>query len=205
MQPDEHLTLAGPGEGLFKDRGSKFLAFAYPVEDAEQVRARLDELRRRFHDARHHCYAYRLGADGAESRANDDGEPSHSAGTPILGQLRSRELTDALVVVVRYFGGTKLGVPGLVNAYKTAAAEALDAAPRRVAVLARPLALRFPYAWSSPVMALVKELSLGVAGQDFQADCRLELRVRLGLWERVLARLERMPGVSIERHEAPGA
>ena len=123
---DTYLTLNTVAEGVYKEKGSKFLAFGYNVNSEEQVRERLEELRKKFYDARHHCYAYMLGHGSNQKwRANDDGEPNHSAGTPILNQIKSFELTNVLVVVIRYFGGTKLGVSGLINAYKTATQEAL--------------------------------------------------------------------------------
>src|SRR5690606_7725476 len=122
---DGYRTIAQPAEGLYKEKGSKFIALAYPVYTEEEIKDRLAELRKKYYDARHHCYAYMLGADKSRYRANDDGEPNHSAGDPILGQIRSADLSNVLVVVVRYFGGTKLGVSGLITAYKTATADAL--------------------------------------------------------------------------------
>lgn len=187
---DEYLTLAGEGEGLYKEKGSKFLAFACPTSDEEEAKRRLEALRKRFHDARHHCYAYAFGPDGERFRANDDGEPSHSAGTPILNQIRSRGLTDTLVVVVRYFGGTKLGVSGLIAAYKAAAAEALDAAGTRKAVLHEELSFGFEYPDMNAVMKAVKDHGLGVLRQDYDATrVRMRLSVRAALAERVAEEL----------------
>ena len=129
MEPeDSYLTIAAPAEASSRERSSKFLAYAYPVQQEEQIREILDGLRKKYYDATHHCYAWRLGPGGAAFRANDDGEPSGTAGKPILGQLLSNNLTDCLIVVVRYFGGTKLGVPGLIAAYRESAAEAIAAA-----------------------------------------------------------------------------
>ena len=125
---DTYRSIPAPAAGLFKDNGSRFLAFAYPVENEEEIKDRVQALRKKYHDARHHCYAYRLGHLGDRFRANDDGEPSSSAGRPILGQIDSRGLSDVLVVVVRYFGGIKLGIPGLIRAYRTATADALEQA-----------------------------------------------------------------------------
>lgn len=116
---DSYKSVPGPAEGLFKDNGSRFISFAFPVETEEEVKNIVGDLKKKYHDARHHCYAYRLGYLGDKFRANDDGEPSSSAGRPILGQIDSRGLSDVLVVVVRYFGGIKLGIPGLIRAYKT--------------------------------------------------------------------------------------
>ena len=123
---DEYLTISKPSEGLFKDRGSKFIAFAYPVSTEEEIKEIQEKLRSDYHDARHHCYAYMLGKDKNVFRANDDGEPSSTAGKPILGQIKSYDLTNILIIVIRYFGGTKLGVSGLINAYKTAADDSID-------------------------------------------------------------------------------
>ena len=128
MSPATYHTLAAPAEAEFKDKGSRFIAYAYPVRSAEDVKNHVERQRQAHHKARHWCYAYRLGTDGLQFRANDDGEPSGSAGRPILGQIDSFAVTDTLIIVVRYFGGTLLGVPGLIHAYKTAAAEALKAA-----------------------------------------------------------------------------
>jgi uncharacterized YigZ family protein len=189
-ESDTYLTLDGPGTGIYKEKGSRFLAFAYPAADEEEAKALLAQLRKQYYDARHVCYAYAFGRNGAVSRANDDGEPGHSAGTPILGQIRSRELTDVLVAVVRYFGGTKLGVGGLVQAYKTAAAEALDQAPKAERHYAQILQLAFDYPQMNAVMKVVKDHSLEVLSQDFQLRCQMALRVRESLLEPVLASLD---------------
>ena len=125
---DQYKSIAAPAEGLFKDNGSRFIAFAYPVETEEEVKELVSALKKEYHDARHHCFAYRLGYKGDVWRASDDGEPSGSAGRPILGQIESLGLSDVLVVVVRYFGGIKLGIPGLIRAYKTSTADALSSA-----------------------------------------------------------------------------
>ena len=122
---DTYRTIKRESEGYFRDRGSKFYAFAYPVETEDEVKEHLEELRKKYYDARHHCYAYQLGAEKTSYRINDDGEPSSSAGKPIFGRIQSHDLTNILIVVIRYFGGVKLGVPGLINAYKTAAEEAI--------------------------------------------------------------------------------
>ena len=158
-QDDTYYSIAGPAEGLYKEKGSKFLAFAYPVTSLDEIRERQEELRKQYYDARHHCYAYILGKDGEQWRANDDGEPNHSAGDPILGQIRSQELSDVLIVVIRYFGGTKLGVSGLIHAYKTAAAEALDNAEREEKILSTRCSFTFAYPDMNGVMKLVKDLT----------------------------------------------
>ncbi len=175
---DTYLTLAAPAEGAYREKGSRFLAFAAPVRTEGEVKELLDRLKKEYYDARHHCYAYVLGPAGAQYRANDAGEPSHSAGDPILGQIRSRGLTDLIVVVVRYFGGTKLGVSGLINAYRTAAAEALDAAPVMQKTVRVGLSLHFSYPATNAVMKVVKEYDLEITRQTFLTDCHLEVWVR---------------------------
>ncbi len=176
---DTYKSIAAPSEGLFKDNGSRFIAFAYPVETEEEVKAIVDSLKKKYHDARHHCYAYRLGLDGSRFRANDDGEPSSSAGRPILGQIDSAGLSDILVVVVRYFGGIKLGIPGLIRAYKTSTADALSQAQVVEKVAGDNWSLEFDYLSMNAVMKVVKDLSLPQRSQDFGEVCRLEVRVRL--------------------------
>ncbi len=175
---DTYLTLAAPAEGAYREKGSRFLAFAAPVRTEGEVKELLERLKKEYYDARHHCYAYVLGPAGTQYRANDAGEPNHSAGDPILGQIRSRGLTDVIVVVVRYFGGTKLGVSGLINAYRTAAAEALDAAPAVQKTVRVGLSLHFAYPATNAVMKVVKEYDLEVTRQTFHTDCHLEVWVR---------------------------
>jgi uncharacterized YigZ family protein len=175
---DTYLTLAAPAEGAYREKGSRFLAFAAPVRTEGEVKELLDRLKKEYYDARHHCYAYVLGPAGVQYRANDAGEPNHSAGDPILGQIRSRGLTDLIVVVVRYFGGTKLGVSGLINAYRTAAAEALDAAPVVQKTVRVGLSLHFSYPATNAVMKVVKGYDLEITRQTFLTDCHLEVWVR---------------------------
>ena len=176
---DTYRSIPAPAEGLFKDNGSRFLAFAYPVENEEEIKDRVQALRKKYHDARHHCYAYRLGHLGDRFRANDDGEPSSSAGRPILGQIDSRGLSDVLVVVVRYFGGIKLGIPGLIRAYRTATADALEQAGTVEKVAGKWFRLRFGYDKMNDVMKLLKEMDLPQRAQNFSQRCSLETRVRL--------------------------
>ena len=179
ISTDRYRSIEAPSTGVYKDNGSKFLAFAFPVETEEQVRSHLVALRKEYFDARHHCYAYRLGLDGATWRANDDGEPSSTAGRPILGQLLSAELSDILVVVVRYFGGVKLGVPGLIKAYKTATAEAIAAARIVEKTACATCRIGFDYTRMNDVMKIVKEWNLQILSQQFENDC--EITVRVGL------------------------
>ena len=177
--PDKYMSIAAPAQGLFKDNGSRFIAFAYPVESIEEVKPLVDALKKEYHDARHHCYAYRLGHLGDRFRANDDGEPSGSAARPILGQIDSRSLSDVLVVVVRYFGGIKLGIPGLIRAYKTATADALDNAQIIEKVACRHFRLEFGYMSMNAVMKLLKDMKLPQESQDFGERCSLLTKVRL--------------------------
>lgn len=172
----EYRTIAAPSTGLYKEKGSKFLAFAYSVENETEVKDIWAKLKKEYIDARHHCYAYRLGTDGTTYRANDDGEPNHSAGDPILGQLKSADVTNVLLVVVRYFGGVKLGVGGLIAAYKTAAQLALAAATIISKIEQCELSLAFEYDQMNAVMSLVKESALRVVHQEFNQTCTLTVR-----------------------------
>ena len=174
---DSFLTISSPSEGLYKEKGSKFIALSFPVESVDEVKDSLEGLRKEYYDARHHCYAYVLGHAGDEVRANDDGEPNHSAGDPILGQIKSKNLTNTLVVVIRYFGGTKLGVSGLITAYKTAAAEALDANQIIQKDITENITLRFPYDEMNEAMKLVKDLDLKIKRQDYNSLCIMNLEV----------------------------
>ena len=176
---DAYKSIAARSEGLFKDNGSRFIAFAFPVETPDQVKDIVDSLKKEYHDARHHCYAYRLGYLGDTFRANDDGEPSGSAGRPILGQIDSLGLSDILVVVVRYFGGIKLGIPGLIRAYKTSTADALAAATVIEKVAGKNFRLDFDYMAMNAAMKVLKDMGLPQEGQDFGATCSLRTRVRL--------------------------
>jgi uncharacterized YigZ family protein len=176
---DAYSSIAAPSEGLFKDNGSRFIALAYPVETEEEVKTIVAGLRKQYHDARHHCYAYRLGYKGDVFRSSDDGEPSGSAGRPILGQIDSAGLSDTLVVVVRYFGGIKLGIPGLIRAYKTSTADALAHAQVVEKIAGKWLRVSFGYEAMNAVMKVLKEMDLSQRGQDFGEQCSLEVRVRL--------------------------
>ena len=186
---DAYRSIAARSEGLFKDNGSRFIALAYPVETEDEVREIVAGLKKEYHDARHHCYAYRLGYKGDRFRANDDGEPSGSAGRPILGQIDSLGLSDVLVVVVRYFGGIKLGIPGLIRAYRTSTADALGQADIVEKVAGKRFRLTFDYLSMNGVMKVLKDLGLTPTEQDFGLQCSLEVRVRLALEEDFRSRL----------------
>lgn len=178
MENDEYLTLAKPSESLYKEKGSKFLGFAFPVKSEDDVKYRLEELRNKHHDARHHCYAYLMGPSGDIYRMNDDGEPSSTAGKPIMGQIRSHNLTNVLIVVVRYFGGTLLGTSGLIRAYKTAADQAIQNARIIKKTLQSFYELEFDYELMNDVMKLLHELDVQPYEREFQARCRFRLGVR---------------------------
>ncbi|MEL6558073.1 MAG: YigZ family protein [Bacteroidota bacterium] len=178
------------GEGLYKEKGSKFLSFVFHVSNEEEIRERLEELRKTYYDARHHCYAYILGLQQEHSRANDDGEPGHSAGDPILGQIKSFGLTNTLVVVIRYFGGTKLGVSGLITAYKTAAAEALEKSEIIQKHIIKHLQLRYPYDSTNQVMRLIPDFDMEVISQEYLSDCQMTLAVKIPMVEQVKNKLQ---------------
>ena len=197
---DSYLTVDAPAQAASRERSSKFLSYIYPVRDEGGIREYLDALRKQYYDATHHCYAWRLGPRGETFRANDDGEPSGTAGKPILGQLLSHELTDCLVVVVRYFGGTKLGVPGLIAAYKESAAEAIAAARIVRRTVDRTLNVDFPYVAMNGIMQVVKQLQPRVEAQQFDNLCSLRLTIRESRAEELLERL-RKAGGSIAENE----
>ena len=186
------MSISAPAEGLFKDNGSRFIALAYPVETEEEVKGIVAGLKKEYHDARHHCYAYRLGLDGGRWRANDDGEPSGSAGRPILGQIDSAGLSDILVVVVRYFGGIKLGIPGLIRAYRTSTADAIANAKQVQKIAGVWYRIGFDYSQMQQVMKVVKDLDLPQRAQDFGTGCSMELRVRRSLEADFLERIEKI-------------
>jgi uncharacterized YigZ family protein len=195
---DTYQTIAGPSEGFFKDRGSKFTAYAFPIKSDTQAKEHLLALREMHPKAVHHCYAYRLGTDKMSYRLSDDGEPSGTAGRPILNILYSRNVTNLLVVVVRYFGGTLLGVPGLINAYKTATELALDASEIVTLHLSNTYELSFPYLMMNDVMKIVKDLNLPVLNQVFEMDCMLTVEVRLSLTEQFHTRVGKVSGVKAD-------
>ncbi len=195
---DSFLTISTPSEGLFKDRGSRFLGYAYPVTSDDEARGLWLQLKELHPKAVHWCYAYRLGTDRNRYRASDDGEPSGSAGKPILNVLYSRGLTNVLVVVVRYFGGTLLGVPGLINAYKTATELALDEATVIQRYVTATYRVSFPYESMNSVMKVVKEMELEVRNPVYEMDCRLDVEVRKAQAEEFLEKCSRGENVEVE-------
>jgi len=194
---DLYRTIESHAKGQYKDKGSRFIAFAYPVEDEMEIRERIGELKKEYHDARHHCFAWRLGPDLERYRVNDDGEPSGSAGKPIFGQIQSRELTQVLVVVIRYFGGTLLGVGGLINAYRSATAAALDKAEIIEKKVETPFLLEFGYNDMNAVMKVIKDLNLRPENQQFDLECSLTIHVWNRLIPGVRDRLSKIGGCRV--------
>ncbi|MBX2843194.1 MAG: YigZ family protein [Flammeovirgaceae bacterium] len=198
MEEDSFLTIKTISEGVYKEKGSKFYAFAYPVSNEEEIKSAIQDLKKQYYDARHHCFAFILGIDKTNYRANDDGEPGNSAGPPILGQIRSKELTDVLVVVVRYFGGTKLGVGGLITAYKAAANDALGNAEIITKYLEKRFRVEFEYPQMNEVMKLVKDFDLKIEDQYFEQDCVMKLIVREKFAKELQLKLEKIAGLRLK-------
>lgn len=202
MSEDEYLTIQSPTTALFRDRGSKFLSYTFPINSAEDWNRSLDEVKQEHPKARHFCYAYRIGIDQNNFRANDDGEPSGSAGRPILGQIDSFELTNVFVVVVRYFGGTKLGIPGLINAYKTATKLAFDEANIITKIVCDHFQLSFSYDLMSPVMNTLKKLNLDITKQEFTDQGYIDLALPKSKSEVLLKKVQAgILGYSLQRFE----
>ena len=202
MTKDIYQTIAEPSEGEFKDRGSKFIAYAFPAYSEEDVKKAQTEVRKLHPKARHHCFAWRLGTDGNSYRANDDGEPSGTAGRPILGQIDSFGLTNVIVIVIRYFGGTLLGASGLINAYKSSTYEALNIAKIIEKTVEDIYQITFDYALMSNVMNAVKKLDLEMVSQDFGEIGRLQIAIKQGdVAEKMLQLKARIADVRIEEAE----
>jgi len=189
---DTYKTIAKLAEGTYTEKRSKFLAFAIPVRSLDEIKEHLKAYEKKYYDARHVCYAYMLGAERTDFRANDNGEPSGTAGRPILGQINSFGLTDILIIVVRYFGGIKLGTSGLIVAYKAAAQEALNAAEIIEKTVDADVTFLFEYPFMNDVMRIVKEESPEIISQDFDTDCRMTLRIRKSQFERLKERLRKV-------------
>jgi len=196
---DQYKTIETPSTGYFKDKGSKFYSYAYPLKDEEEVKELVAALKKEHHSARHHCYAWRLGTEEIRTRANDDGEPSSTAGKPILGQLQSYELTNILVVVVRYFGGTLLGVSGLINAYRQATVEALNNADILSKLIEIQYELKFEYALLNTVMNKLKQDNYDIVTTDFQESCRLIFKTRKSEAEKAFQSFNEIYGIEIKR------
>ena len=188
---DEYRTIENIGEGYYTEKRSKFLAFAHHVETVDEVKTLLDAYRKKFYDARHVCYAYMLGADRLEFRANDDGEPSSTAGKPILGQINSHELTNIFIVVVRYYGGVNLGTGGLIVAYREAAADAIAHTEIVTKQVEETIAIKFDYSLMNDVMRIVKEMNPRIVSQQFDNTCEMQLSIRKNDAETLRNRLQK--------------
>jgi uncharacterized YigZ family protein len=198
---DTYLTIESPSKGLFKDKGSKFIAFAFPVSTEQEIKDHLEKIKKEYFDARHHCFAYRLGADMKVFRAFDDGEPSSSAGKPILGQIVSSNLTNILIVVVRYFGGTLLGVGSLIQAYKNSSADAIANAQIIEKEVLDTIKLTFDYALQNNVNRVIKEFNIKIVKSEFDYNCKLELHCRKKLTEAFVQKIKELLHVEINLNE----
>jgi len=196
---DEYRSISGEASGQFKDRGSKFIAVATPVNSVEGVKEVLNRVRKQYHDARHHCYAYKLGTGDDDWRVNDDGEPAGTAGNPIMGQIKSFHLTNILIIVVRYFGGTLLGTGGLINAYRNAARQALENTVIVTGIINCTYHLKFPYEAMNDVMKVIKEDNLEQSDQVFDLDCSLKVHFRASLENKIRKKFELIEKLEFEK------
>jgi uncharacterized YigZ family protein len=195
--PATYKTIQSVSQGLFKEKGSRFISFAIPLKSADEVRSLLDEYKRKYHDARHHCYAYVLGPDRKVWRVNDDGEPSGTAGKPIMGQINSYGLTNILIIVIRYFGGTLLGTSGLINAYRSSAMDAIAGSKIIEQTVNVYYKIEFPYSILNKVMKQIKEEDLIQRSQDFGLECTLIIGIREDLKDKILNKFNSIEGVGM--------
>ena len=198
MFEDTYKTIAGPSEGIYREKGSKFIALAFPVETEAEIKEKLAEIQKQYFDARHHCYSYILGPNKDAYRLNDNGEPSGTAGRPIHGQLLSKDLTNTLVIVVRYFGGIKLGVSGLINAYKTAAKDALDNATIIEKTVDETYKVSFDYSVMNSVMQLLKDPYVSILGQSYEDRYLITFKIRRREADRIVTALKKINTVTVE-------
>jgi uncharacterized YigZ family protein len=197
MSAYSFFTIEDTSYGIYKEKGSKFLSFAIPVDSELSVKQKLAELKKKYYDAHHHCYAYVLGADKDKFKAFDDGEPNHSAGAPILGQLRAKDLTNVLIVVVRYFGGVKLGVGGLLHAYKSAAEDALANSIISEKAVTKTIVIGFDYQYNTEAMKLIKEFDLEILDQHYGNEGKLLAKMQLRCEEKILAKVKLLNDLKI--------
>ena len=188
---DSYITISTPGEAIYKEKGSKFLSFAFHVESEDEADAIRKDFKKKYYDATHVVYAFRIGADGQQFRAADDGEPAGSSGLPVLNTIKSRNITNVIVLVVRYFGGTKLGIPGLIDAYSQAAGMALDAAETEERLVTEIIDVVVPYSQMNYVMRIVKDQDLQIAEMGGSTDCEIKIFVRKNLKDNVLELLNK--------------
>ena len=203
MDSDTYKTIASSSHGLYKEKGSRFVSVAFPISCPDEVKPIIDKIKKEHHEAKHHCYAYMIGHERNNWRVNDDGEPSGTAGKPILGQINSFGLTNILIVVSRYFGGTLLGVSGLINAYRSAAASALQDAEKVEKIMQEYYEITYPYISMNDIMRILKEDNIGQSQQSFDLECRILINFRVSAKEKVLTRLSRIEGLRyryIETH-----
>ena len=195
MESDSYYTIKSASEGLYKEKGSRFLAYACPVADTEEIRLITDKIRKEHHEAKHHCFAYMIGKDRSIWRVNDDGEPSGTAGRPILGQINSSGLTNILIVVSRYFGGTLLGVSGLINAYRSAAASAIENAIIIECTVKKYYEITYPYISMNDVMKILKEEEIDQSDHIFDLECKIKISFRASSGDKILERFDRIKGL----------
>ena len=188
---DSYITISSPGEAIYKEKGSKFLSFAFHIDDEDEADAIRKDFKKKYYDATHVVYAFRIGAEGEQFRAADDGEPSGSSGLPVLNTIKSKNITNVIVLVVRYFGGTKLGIPGLIDAYSQAAAMALDAAETEERLVTETVNVSVPYSQMNYVMRIVKDQDLQIAEMGGSVDCEMKILVRKNLKENILELLNK--------------
>jgi uncharacterized YigZ family protein len=198
---DTYKTIEGSSEGLYKDKGSRFISYSFHITDEDQAKIIIQRIKKEHFSARHHCYAYRLGFSGEKYRVNDDGEPSGTAGKPIFGQLLSNDLTNILVVVVRYFGGTLLGVSGLINAYKCATVSVIENSKIVLKIIEDQFELVFDYPIQNIIMRIIKDEQLEVFYSEFDMNCKLHIRVRKNIVDDVLRKLELIVGLKMKKIE----
>lgn len=198
MAEDSYFTIKAPSRGYYTEKRSRFISYAFPVRSVEEVKERLDQYRKQYYDARHICWAYMLGPNHTDFRANDDGEPSSTAGKPILGQINSNGLTDILILVIRYFGGIELGTSGLIVAYRTAAAEAIAAAEIVQRTVDTEITIIFDYIYLNGVMRIIKEDNPQIVSQRFDLNCEMTLRIREGAMEQLVSRLLKVETVRLK-------
>ena len=195
MDSDTYRTIKSTAEGLYKEKGSRFVSVAIPIADQKEIKPIIDSIKKEHHEARHHCYAYMIGHERSIWRVNDDGEPSGTAGRPILGQINSTGLTNIIIIVCRYFGGTLLGVSGLINAYRSAAASAIANGEVVERTVQDYFEIKFPYSSMNDVMKILKEENLGQSQQSFELECSILVNFRQSVRVKVLNRLSRVEGI----------
>jgi uncharacterized YigZ family protein len=195
MNSDTYKTIKSSSRGIYKEKGSRFVSFAFPVSEQKEIKPIIDKIRKENHEARHHSFAYMIGFERTNYRVSDDGEPSGTAGKPILGQINSFGLTNILIVVSRYFGGTLLGVSGLINAYRSAAASAINNAELTEMTVREYYEIIYPYTSMNDVMKILKEENIGQSEQIFDLECRIRINFRVSLREKIFSRLSRIEGL----------